>query len=69
MATDQRVFAFMVAKATMRDRVYFCSDATAAKELGVCRLTILRSKKRLEAAGKIRRVGQHRFGPRLVTVK
>jgi hypothetical protein len=58
----------MVGRARMRDRVYFAADSTAARDLGVCRRTIIRWRKALEAQGRIERCGVHRWGPRKTTV-
>lgn len=65
---DGRLFAFMVSRARMRDRQYFCSDATAARELGVSRRTVLRARSRLEAAGRIVREGLRRHSGIRATV-
>jgi hypothetical protein len=43
----------MVERARFRDRLYFCSDATAACDLGLSRRTIIRARLRLEEGGKI----------------
>lgn len=62
VGTADRLFSYMVGRARFRDRLYFAADSTAARELGVCRLTIIRARKRLEADGRIvrseRRIGR-----------
>lgn len=58
----------MVERARFRDRRYFCSDATAARELGVSRRTIIRWRERLEQRGRITREGLSRIGPCRKTV-
>ncbi len=52
-ATEERFYHFAVERARLRDRLYFASDDTAAKELGVSRRTILRCKRALERQGRM----------------
>lgn len=60
--TAERLHAYMVDRARFRDRLYFAADATAARDLGVCRKTITRARQKLEADGRIvrspRRIGR-----------
>jgi hypothetical protein len=58
----------MVEKARFRDRLYFCSDGTAAAALGVSRQTILRARARLEKTGRIVRQGKRKIGGCRTTV-
>lgn len=52
-----------------KGRVYYCSDATAARDLGVSRRTILRWRCQLEGAGKIKRSGYKVWSSRCRTVR
>lgn len=58
----------MVGKARFQDRLYFCSDGTAARGLGVSRQTIIRARVRLEDAGRIMREGKRKIGPCKATI-
>jgi DNA-binding Lrp family transcriptional regulator len=60
--SEARLFHLMVAKARLRDHIYFASDATAAAELGVSRRTIIRWRQRLEEQGLIERIGKRKIG-------
>jgi DNA-binding Lrp family transcriptional regulator len=58
----------MVERARFRDRLYFCSDSTAAGELGISRRTVIRARARLEEAGRIVRQGRRKIGGCKATV-
>lgn len=51
--TEARFYRYAVEKARLRDRVYFCSDTTAARDLGVSRRTIIRWRLALEKEGRL----------------
>lgn len=61
MAGVDRLYAHMVSQARFRDRLYMGSDATAARELGVSRRTIIRWRQDLEKSGRIIRCGWKRW--------
>jgi hypothetical protein len=60
-ATSSRLYDYMVERARLRDRLYFCADETAARDLGVSRRTIIRARKELERSGRI--VRENRRAP------
>lgn len=53
MRPAERLYCYAVEKARLRDRVYFCSDSTAARDLGVSRRTIIRWRQTLEQEGRL----------------
>jgi hypothetical protein len=61
-AGAQRLLTFMVETARFRDRIYFASDSTAAKALGVSRQTAFKWRCQLEEDGYIKRIGKRRCG-------
>lgn len=66
--TASNLYRFMVKNARLRDRLYFCSDVTAAAQLNVSRRTIIRCRQQLESEGRIQRRGWHHWTPTCKTV-
>lgn len=56
-----RLREYMVTRARFRDHIYFASDSTAARDLGVSRRTIIRWRSDLERSGKVERCGWHHW--------
>jgi hypothetical protein len=66
--TETRFYNYAVRRARFRERLYFASDSSAARGLGVSRRTIIRCRQSLERQGWLRRCGKRRCGPGKVTV-